>query len=169
MAKSGIKPKTKLELKAEAIAACKDASGRIMPKAVWQAAKDESNILHGEFEWDLQVAAEQAWEARARELIREVQHIVIYEDRKIATPFYVSDPREKASGYIRTAVVAKNNALKQRALQIEVDRIRGGINRAMSLAMIFGLESTFEKMLSQLIEVEKTFADNETGKEARPE
>jgi hypothetical protein len=137
---------------AAAIEACRDEDGLIQPQRVYEAAKDPDNDLHAEFDWDVDRAAHVAWLARARELIREVRHIVVYGKRQVAVPSYVPSPR--TTGYMKTVTVAKNAALKKAALQAELDRIRGAIQRAHSLAIAFGLEARFETMLRQVVEVE---------------
>jgi len=165
--KDDTKRTTKLELKAQAIAACRDTNGRITPKAVWLAARNPKSILHGEFEWNIEKAAEDAWNMRARELIREVTvFITRADDSKIIIPYYISDPSTNESAYVPTARIAKSASKSARVLQQEIDRIRGSIHRALGLAIAFGLENRFERMLSELIEAEQTLAENE-GDDAR--
>ena len=137
---------------AAAIEACRDADGVIKKEAVVAAAKDTANVLHGEFPWDLEVAAQIAWLARAGELIKECREIVVYGKRQIAIPTYI--PATTRSGYVRTLSVASNAALKKQALDAEVERIKQAIHRAMSLAIAFSLEAQFEEMLEKVVEIE---------------
>lgn len=159
--------KQQMEQKAAAIAACRDGAGRVTPKAVWQAARDPSSPLHSDFDWDVTRAAEATWERTAAELIRQVKFIVEYEDRKIAVPFYVSDPRTSQSAYFPTARVAKNNAMAESVLRDELARITSAIKRAMSLASAFGLTSSFERMLATATEIETRLGDLDDRDEAR--
>ncbi len=157
-----------MERQAEAIAACRDTQGRVTPTAVWKAAKDPTHILHDKFQWDVNRAAEKEWERTAAELIRQVRFHVEYEDRQIAVPFYVSDPRNDESSYVATSRVAKNGALSERVLRDELDRISSAIRRAMNLAAAFGLVSSFERMLDQATEIETRLSDiGDEGDEAR--
>ena len=157
---------SKLEQRAAAIAACRDKSGRIMPMAVVDAARDPTSPLHSEFEWDLTKAAEREWLRTASELIRSVKFIVSYEDRKIVSPYYVSDPTRTDSAYIQTARVAKNGAMSERVLRDELERIVGAIHRAMALASAFGLKSHFQRLLDQAVSIEEHLDDGD-GDEAR--
>jgi hypothetical protein len=150
-----------MERQAEAIAACRDAQGRITPTAVWKAAQDPENVLHPKFQWDVDKAAERDWERTASELIRQVRLIVEYEERKIAVPFYVSDPRNDTSAYVATSRVARSAVLSERVLRDELDRITAAIHRAMNLAAAFGLVSSFERMLEQATEIETRLGDHD--------
>jgi hypothetical protein len=145
---------TRLEMIKSAIEQCKDRNGRITPKAVVQAAANPKSVLHAEFEWDMEKAAHQAWEARARELIRSVKFIVHYEDKVVAAPYYVSDPSADESSYVQTAKIAKSKSASTRVLSAEVDRIKSLVTRARSLAIAFGLEPSFEHMLDEIVNVE---------------
>jgi hypothetical protein len=157
---------SKLEQRAAAIAACRDKSGRVSPRRVVDAARDPSSPLHGEFEWDVNAAAEREWLRTASELIRSVKFIVEYEDRKIIAPFYVSDPSRSESAYVATAQIAKNGTMSERVLRDELDRIVAAIHRAMTLAAAFGLKSSFERMLDQATEIETRLDDGDAD-EAR--
>ena len=148
------KQPTKAELRKAAVDACKDKTGRVTPQAVVQAAHDKDNILHGEFEWNDTKAAMIQRENRARELIRECREIRVYGERKLIFPVYISDNRTVDAGYVRTVAVAKNAAHKALALNAEVARIRSSIQRAVSLAIVFDLEASFERMLDQVVEIE---------------
>lgn len=165
--KSSSPRKQAIERKADAIAALKDSSGRVTPKALVIAARDPSHECHEDFDWNDTTAAQRDRERTAAELIRQVRFIVEYEDRKIVVPFYVSDPREKSSSYVASSRVAKNVALSERVLRDELDRITSAIRRAMGLAATFNLTSSFERMLDQAMEIETRLAGIDDGDEAR--
>lgn len=158
---------SKLEQRAAAIAACREKSGRIIPQAVVEAARDPASVLHDEFEWDVAKAAERDWIRTACELIRSVKFIVEYEDRKIIAPFYVSDPGRDESAYVQTARIAKNGAMSERVLRDELARIVGAIHRAMNLAAAFGLKSSFERMLDEAVQIEHALGGDDDGDDAR--
>jgi hypothetical protein len=166
MAKAA-KPRLTMAIKAAAIAACRDATGRVTPKAVWQAARDTLNPLHKEFNWDLRKAAEREWERTAAQLIREVKFVVTYEERKVLVPYYVSDPKAVTSTYIQTARVARNARQSQSVLREEVSAIVARISRALKLAAAFNLVSSFERMLDEARDVELKLDGIEEEDEAR--
>lgn len=145
--------KAELAAKRKAIDACRDRHGRIMPKLVVQAARNPKSPLHEDFIWDDRLAAEQQRLDRARELIREVKLMVVYDDRKIATPFYVSDPSSRESAYIPTTVAAKDEEIAETVLLDELRRIESAVVRARSIAAAFDLTAYFDRMLNDVIEV----------------
>lgn len=146
--------KTKREMIAAAIAGCRDKDGNIRPKRVVQAARNKNSVLHDEFEWNETVLVQQALEARAAELIRQCRDIIVYGERKLISPTYISNPSTPDSSYIRTLAVAKNASMKTLALEAELARIRSAIHRAMSLALVFSLEDQFEQLLEQVSQIE---------------
>jgi hypothetical protein len=136
----------------EAIKATEDKDGHAIPKRVVEAARNPSNFLHKEFEWDDSVAAQLQREDRARELIREVRVMVIKGEKRVAVPTYVSDPRTTSSSYVRTASIARSSPTKRMVMQAEIDQIRRLIERAMGLAVVFGLQDRFENALNEIVE-----------------
>lgn len=77
--------------------AIRDQYGKLTPKLVVAAARDETNPLHRRFEWDDSVAGERWREEQAHELIRSVR--IVY---KRATP---DQPEQKIRAYqaVRTS------------------------------------------------------------------
>jgi len=149
-----------------AVEACADRTGRIDPVAVWRAARgDPKHPLHGEFNWNVQQAAEHHWTETARRLIREVKLTVIFEDHKIVAPYYVADP-QKPGSYSQTARVATRGDIAQRVLRDELDRIEAGIQRARALALSFELTAEFEKMLAIAMNI-RALVDNTSDQPAR--
>jgi hypothetical protein len=152
---------TRLELKAKAIAECKDRAGRIRPENVVAAARHPNSILHNEFEWDDAEAAARHRMDRARQLIREVKLVVTYHNMKVAVPFYVSDVTDDSASYVEVARVAKKASVARKTLKDEMARIQSAIRRGHALAIMFNLEATFEKMLHLAIEVERRLDDGD--------
>jgi hypothetical protein len=157
------KKKLTREQKAAAIERCRDDQGRLTPTFVWMAAKEKDSDLHDEFDWNVQRAAEQTWERRAAELIREVKFTVVYETRKIAVPYYVSDPRDDQSSYVPVADVSKKPAWAEGVMRDELDRIRASVHRAKALAVAFDLVDMFEHVLEQVTEIERVLGGGESG------
>ncbi len=152
----------------KAIDQCKDALGRIIPRRLWKAAQaDKNHPYHNEFEWDQRLSAEENWDKRAAELIREIRLEVIIDDQKIMAPYYVSDPRSDGPGYISTVRIAKREDWAQSVLLDELKRLEGGINRARDLATVFKLESEFERLLENLFEVRRRVMQHAEAEETR--
>jgi hypothetical protein len=140
-----------MQMRRQALEACRDKQGRITPQAVWRAARDPKHILHREFPWDVRKAAEICWNEIAQRLIRECKiTVTISEIRKIL-PCYVSDPRTNESSYIATTLVARREELAEAVLLDEVSRIEGAVNRARDLAAAFNLVSEFERLLEDVV------------------
>lgn len=146
--------KTKLQLKAEAIARCKDQVGRIRPSSVVEAARNPNSVLHNEFEWDDKKAAEANRIMRAKELIREVKFEVVYDTVRIAAPFYVSDVTDDEASYVETTKIRKRSAAAKETINDEISRIKAAIHRALALSIVFGLEPQFQEMLKIAVEIE---------------
>lgn len=168
MTKKSQKAPTKLELKKRAIEALQDRGGRVTPDAVIEAARDKSSVLHDEFEWDQAKAAYAHWVETARRLIREVRFIVVLEDVRIAAPYYTADPGTDEAAYIPTARLAKKHAAARAALADELARIRGAVNRARTLASVFGLSSHFDRLLDASLEIERVMASDESVASLQP-
>jgi hypothetical protein len=83
--------------------------GKLMPKDVVIAAKDQSNPLHGDFEWDDSLAAEAYREQQARQIIRAA---ITFEPRLQKTArAYLSLPSDRSTGggYRSTSEVLGND------------------------------------------------------------
>lgn len=159
---------SKLSLKKAAIQACEDGKGHVTPESVVEAAKDPANILHGEFEWNLEQAAHKHWLDTARKLIREVKLTFVFEDVSLVAPHYITDPGSDLPRYIETTRVAKKHTMAKRALSDELARVVGAIRRATSLSAAFNLTSNFERMLALAIETERLFAERGDGDDDGP-
>jgi hypothetical protein len=155
MAKRQPKPAlSKQELIALEIESLRDKDGNVHAADVVERAKKPESILHGEFEWNVALAAQQAWEARAKELIRACRDIVVYGRRTICVPVYVSDPRRPPDrSYMQRVAVASNDSLKRMSIRTELERVRNALQRAYSLALVYGFEAEFERWLREVEEV----------------
>jgi|SRR5581483_4497294 len=153
------KATTLLELRAKAIKACADRSGRVHPDTVVAAARNPKSVLHSCFQWDIQKAAEAHWRDTARSLIKEVRLQIVFEDVKISAPYYVADQSQDETGYIETMRIARRGAAARAQLEDELSRVKGALSRGRSLAKVFGLASHFERMLDIAVEAERAFED----------
>jgi len=150
---------TKLQQKAAAIAACKDKKGRVRPEYVIEAAKNKTNILHGEFEWDQSKGHMIYLMDRAKELIREVKFVVTYQDIKLAAPFYVSDVTDLGSSYIETTEIKRKSVKAKEVLADEMARVKASLRRAHTMAIHFGLDDLWEEMTNLIVEIEKRLGE----------
>jgi hypothetical protein len=92
----------------------KERGGRLTPKAVVEAARDEASPLHLHFEWDDAAAAEAYRRDQAREIIRVVR---VEDDDGEVRPAYFSVRSKGGQSY-----AALEDVLSSRDLQLEVRR-----------------------------------------------
>ena len=144
-----------MKIKRQAIQACRDKTGRIIPKLVVEAAKDAKNPLHHEFNWNIKEAAQAHWEDRARELIREVKLRVTIDDKIIIAPYYVSDPARDDSSYITTISVQKESDVAEMVLLDELKYCERAIIRARTVATVLGLLPDLERLLESIVEIRR--------------
>jgi hypothetical protein len=149
----------KKALIAAAIAACAQENGDIIPADVVEAARDEDNILHNQFEWNNAKLVQQALEQRAAELIKQCKSMLIYEDRQIVFPRYLTNSETLFKTFTPTTTIATNDGLKRITMDAELSRIKSAIHRAMSLAIVFGITSEFEDLLQRIIAIEVALAN----------
>lgn len=150
---------TKAQMKAAAIASCKDKYGRIRPEYVVELARDSHSILHHEFEWNMQKGHQIYLIERAKELIREVKFPVTYKNVKLAVPRYISDNADKTSSYIETTSIRKQSAKAKEILADEMVRVRSSLHRAHVIALQFGIGSLWEEMIDLVVKIEKELGD----------
>jgi hypothetical protein len=131
-----IEKTTKAQLVREAILLCADVDGSIRSEAVFEAAKNPNNILHGEFVWDGNEAIQQLGLQRAAQLIRSVRIEVIVDSIKLISPKFVSSPASNEGGnYISIDTLRHSTpSIKHGVLLDEITRIEANIKRAMAIA-----------------------------------
>jgi hypothetical protein len=129
-----------------------DEHGFIEPADVVAAARPRNSILHDEFEWDSEKAAEAHRINTAARLIRFVRLEIVINEKSISSVAYVSDPHRpsKSRRYIDLTVVAANTAMKQEILMNELTRIVAQIKRAQEVAAVLGLSRQLAGMLSDV-------------------
>jgi hypothetical protein len=136
--------------------------GQLRPREVWQVARaDPTNVLHDQFEWDVDRAAEKHWDARAAELIRQSRFLISYGERQLAVPTYLNDSAVSESVYVRTETVAESLGRRRLALEAELARIQSAIRRGFALAVYFNLGERFEELLQLIIEIETALRDED--------
>ena len=88
--------------------------GLLVPEDVVEAAKDEANPLHAEFNWNIEEAAHQHWLARARSLIRTIVVTMPDDGAESKLPKFVSlrsDRKKPGGGYRELGRVLKSPEL----------------------------------------------------------
>lgn len=95
-----------------------DENGNVTPSMVVETARDPSNPLHGEFEWDNDKAAHQYRLWKARKIIREVQ--VVYLDNKqplVHVPTIIrEDSKSREGEYLPINAIVKQPDKFERAM-----------------------------------------------------
>lgn len=126
--------------------------GFVEPAHVVEAARDPESVLHDEFVWDVNEAAQQHWLDTARSLIRIVRVEVKDEPARTLAPFYVVDPMRppKSTRYVELNKAARDRDLANRVLSDEVDRIVSAIRRAQSVAGALGLSDALADLLDNV-------------------
>ena len=115
--------------------------GRITPEEVVEAATDESSPLHDFFEWDDGIAGHRFRLEQARTLIRSVTVTIKTETVSVSTVAYVRDPSvdSRDQGYVSVSRIRKHEDACRDVLLSEFGRVNAHLNRARSLAQVFGL------------------------------
>lgn len=83
--------------------------GIVKPIDVVEAAKDPASPIHGEFEWDVDKAAETAWKQRARQMLNHLVIVVdVHKSKPEQTPpaFINVQVTKGSRGYASTDAVA---------------------------------------------------------------
>lgn len=135
--------------------------GTITPDIVVQDAKQEESPLHSHFQWDTDTAALEHWREQARELIRSVRFDIVVEGIVIARPqTYVRDPGADSKQQAYTAVnkLKQNRELALVALDYEMERAEGALERARTLGVALGLEKDFNRLMAQFGKVKQKAA-----------
>lgn len=137
------------EQKAAAIEAAANQDGDIAVDAVWQAARSNNHPLHNLFPWNLEEAAIQHWRYIARKIVASCRVEITYKETTFKVPQYVRNPDKSAceQGYVNVFHIKDSEELAREALNAEIDRIESAVNRALSLARVFGLEKDFRLIL----------------------
>ena len=132
--------------------------GALTPAAVVDAARDPTSPLHASFEWDNTEAAHQYRLDQARTLIRSVRIDVRINHVRVAAVAYVHDPDSKEAGYVPTISLRSDRDRSERALEAELLRARGAVERARIIALAIGLGDVVEQRLAQALGIDSEAA-----------
>lgn len=91
-------------------------NGSIPPRKTWQWAKRHpKSVLHSQFDWDVQSAAESWWDHQARKIITMCVEVVELDDgESVSHSRYcsLSMDRRSGAGYRRTSEVLRDPELR---------------------------------------------------------
>lgn len=126
--------------------------GKITPKMVVDAARDDDSALHNYFEWDDGVAAENYRMMQARTLLRSAYHKVTTETISFNVVKYVRDPRADfcEQGYIEVTQLKTQEDLAREALLWEFKRVQSLLKRARGYAKYFEMEFLVDELEEHL-------------------
>lgn len=133
----------------EGIAAA--AGGRLTPSDVIADAEHEDSPLHKYFQWDDALAAFQYRLEQARFLIRSVRISYEHEGTTLETVAFIRDPRAEAEGeqgYISVLSIKSDKQNAREAVIREFGRAKSALARAREIAVVLGLESEIESLVS---------------------
>jgi len=117
-------------------------SGKITAERVLEVARNPSNPLHGEFQWNDAIAAHGYRLEQARELIRTVKIQTTTDTREISTVHYVRDPSVDSGqqGYVSILNLRNNKTMAQKAVAYEFMRAIGALQRAEDIAEVLDVQ-----------------------------
>lgn len=142
-----------------------DQAGRLTPSIVIEAAKDEQSPLHGYFEWDDSIAAENYRLEQARTLIRSVVLHITDEKTTFTCVRYVRDPKAgpKEQGYRSIPSLVSDDQSAGLVVQYEFARAQANLQRAEDITRALKIQpviSTARKQLAKAAsKVEKFFSE----------
>jgi len=143
--------------------------GKLNPKDVFEAAKDPSNVLHQEFDWDKDRAAQQHWLDTARSLIRsyvvEVKSTIT--NTVLEAPMYVRNPGLPAhqEGYVTVSEVKNSTDGPLDLYRIELSRVVSFIDRLEALSVTGGFSEHFAEIAGAAKKIRSVMARLNTMEE----
>ena len=153
------------EIRAALEALAAEHGGTLTPAQVVEAARDPDSVLHDEFTWNTEEAAQRFLLMQARALIRGVQIIIRTERQTLNAPAYVRDPARahKEQGY-RSVLAMRSDADSAREVVIaEFSRAANALRRARTVATALALEESIDELLhdvdSLLVQVQAPSSD----------
>lgn len=120
--------------------------GELRPKDVVAFAKPEDSPLHGFFEWDDDVAAEQYRLGQARQLIGRIKIEVTVNEIPLNVVYYVKDPAA-ADRYTNILRVKSDTDKSRDVLFNEMKKVDQAARRARAVATILGTAEDVKKII----------------------
>lgn len=135
-----------------ALAELEDRQGRITPKRLVEAAREESHVFHSKFEWDDSIAAEKHREATARSIISTWSPYRVTEGtvqrREIRYVRDVTLPVSK-QGYINVTRITDEDQ-KRATLIEEFSRAAASLQRAHDVAHVLNMQKKVQKLINEV-------------------
>ena len=141
----------------KALQRIQEQHGHLTAEVTVNEARNPDSPLHPHFDWDDATAAEKHRLEQARALIRSVKIQVTTDERKVSTVCYVRDP-DTDHGYVPTLSLKDDTDRAREALMSEVRRAQAAMERARDVADALGMRDDVERMLSELVVMEKMAA-----------
>lgn len=121
----------------EVVRSLESRDGVLTPVAVVDEARNPDSPLHGRFEWDDGVAAEQYRLSQAEVLIRRVRIVLHKQDKSLVSANrYVSVGMANTEAREYRAVTRLKKGQVTRLMQDELARILGNVRRTRELAEV---------------------------------
>jgi hypothetical protein len=141
--------------KADHIRSLANSDGHIEPAQVVADARNPKSVLHDEFNWDVNSAAEEHWLDVARGLIRFVRLKYEIADRVVLAPYFVPDPHRepRSRRYVDLVVAGRDRNLAQQIMANEMDRIIAAVRRAQNVADVLNLRAELDELLENVMEL----------------
>ena len=110
-----------------------ESGGKIDPLQLIEAARDPSHPCHGDFTWDLDLAAAERWRDQARKLIRAVGFEVQVDDVTTPVVQYVSSNDEE-SVFVSLPKIRSKGKMSA-VLLAELRMLHGSASRVYGIAL----------------------------------
>lgn len=123
--------------------------GALEPDWVIRDAQLDDSPFHGDFNWNVDQAAWEAWRERARHIIASCRLSIREESVTLNSVRYVRDPRADGNrqGYLAVDVARTDPALAGDVLAMECRQLRGYLRRVRELAGTLKLERRYAVLL----------------------
>lgn len=134
--------------------------GTLTPADVVADAKQKTSPLHDHFTWDDKEAAHQHRLNQARELIRSVRVEVTTSTHRLATPFYIRDPRldPREPGYTTVYEARSDKSVAIDALREELARAVALLERTLTIAEALEMEEAVQDLLVRTKLIQQSIA-----------
>lgn len=115
-------------------------NGRLIPSDVVEDARDPASLLHEQFEWNNDEAADRYRIQQASRLIRTVRIDITVREVPLRAPAYVRDPNldTRDAGYRNLIQLRSEEDVARAAVVNEMKRVSQAVKRAKILAAALG-------------------------------
>jgi hypothetical protein len=151
-----------------AILSTADKTGRVTPRGMVDAAKDDAHPLHGQFDWDDARVADQHRMAVARQLLTKVGYIgKDVRGRIVPTQYFVHEPGVEQQSYVPLSAVARDKKQSYALLLEEMARIESLIRRAQRIADVVNMRDDLDALLEAAVVTRAKAEQKKSGRRTR--